>query len=191
MEIAGTLTEFPLPELLQFLDRRQVTGWLSLSVLSNYYEELKPRQYGVWLHQGHIISAQREDHDPDVYSLAVRKEWMRPFVAKKLKKQAPKDISAGIYLESQGVLDFGQLRSLFFDEVVHRVESLCAVRDGKYLFQTKEFLPMQKITGLRIPASILAAHGFERQENVLFARQDTTLTQSENTITFPPIDLAS
>lgn len=174
MEIAGNLTEFPLPELLQFLDHRQVTGWLSLSVLSNHYKELKPRQYEIWLHQGHIVAAQRGGHSQDVYSLAVQKEWIRPFVAKKLRKQAPDNIAAGLYLETQGVISFEQLRILFFSEVVHRVESLCTLHNGEYLFQTKTSLPMQKITGLRIPAAIAAAYGLERQKKVFCVRDKTT-----------------
>ncbi|MEM7062640.1 MAG: DUF4388 domain-containing protein [Cyanobacteria bacterium P01_B01_bin.77] len=180
MEIAGSLTEFPLPELLQFLDRRQVTGWLSLSVLSNYYEELKPRQYEIWLHQGHIVSAQREDHGQDVYSLAVQKEWIRPFVAKKLKKQAPEDVAAGLYLETQRILSFKQLRSLFFSEVVHRVESLCSLNNGEYIFQTRATLPMHKITGLRIPAMTVATFGIERREDFPCISQGVIQTSLNN-----------
>lgn len=40
MEIRGTLSEFPLPELLQVLDRRQVTGCLLLDIYSDHYSEL-------------------------------------------------------------------------------------------------------------------------------------------------------
>lgn len=160
MEIAGNLTEFPLPELLQFLDHRQVTGWLSISVASNFYEELKPRCYEIWLHQGHIVSAQREAYYQDVYSLSVQKEWIRPFVAKRLKKLAPENMPAGIYLEAQSILSFEQLRTLYFSEVIHRIEPLCYMYDGRFIFQTKASLPMHQLTGVRIPATTVASYGF-------------------------------
>ena len=168
MEIASNLTEFPLPELLQFLDHRQVTGWLSLSVSSNHYKELKPRCYDIWLSQGHIVSAQRDNCHQDVYSLSVQKDWIRPFVAKKLKNRAPDNMAAGLYLESQSVLNFEQLKTLFVSEVIYRVESLCHIHHGRFIFQTKSSLPMGQMTGMRIPANTVASYGLEQGKTYYF-----------------------
>lgn len=156
MEIAGQLTEFPLPELLQFLDCRQVTGYLSLSISSDYYEDLKPQQYMLWFNQGHVVSADQTSSFQDIYAAAVRREWIRPFVANKLKRRAPENMAAGIYLETQGVLNFGQLRSLFFSDVVNRTEALCSIKSAIFWFQTTIDLPMHEMTGLRIPAGKIA-----------------------------------
>ncbi len=160
MEITGNISEFLLPELLQFLDRRRTTGCLSLDIFSDYYTELQSQHYDIWLNQGQIVSVQRENYRQDVYDLAVHREWISSFVAKKLRERSPQDLAAGLYLESQGVLHFGQLRILFFAEVVHRVEALCDVRNATFLFQTTADLPMHEMTGLSIPAARVAKQGF-------------------------------
>ncbi|MGQ4650250.1 DUF4388 domain-containing protein [Lyngbya aestuarii] len=160
MEITGSVTEFPLPELLQLLDRRHVTGCLSLEIFSNYYSELQPQFYAIWLNQGDIVSIRHGFYKQDIFSLAVQKEWMSKFVAQKLAQRCPDNMAAGLYLESQNVLDFGQLRTLFFAEVVHRVQSLCEIKSANFKFQTLTELPMQEMTGLSIPASKVAMQGF-------------------------------
>jgi hypothetical protein len=170
MEITGELSEFPLPELLQFLDRRQATGSLSLDVFSNYYAELQPQHYTIWLNQGHIVLVQRGDYRLDVYTLAIQKEWIRPFVANKLKERSPQSVAAGLYLELQGVLNFEQLRSLFFSEVVHRVEGLFDTRNAKFTFQTNPNLPLHEMTGFSISATKVAMQGFRSDRSLLQLR---------------------
>jgi hypothetical protein len=160
MEMTGTLSEFPLPELLQLLDQRRLTGCLSVDIFSDYYAELRPQNYVIWLEQGHVASVQRGDCPQDIYTLAVHQDWISPYVAQRLKARSPQDKSAGSYLESQGVLNFEQLRSLFFKEVVHRVEALCTVSNAMFQFQTTDTLPLQTMTGFRIPATKLAKQGF-------------------------------
>ncbi len=159
MEITGRLSEFPLPELLQFLDRRQATGCLALDIFSDYYTELLPNHYDIWLHQGQIVSLQRKSCKYDVYDLAVRNEWISLYVARKLKGRSPNDIPAGTFLESQGVLNFGQLRSLFFSEVVHRVEALCDVQNAEFMFRAIADLPIYEMTGLSISGTKVAKQG--------------------------------
>ena len=66
MEITGQSSEFPLPELFQFLDRRQVTGCLSLKIFSDYYDELEPQLFDVWLNQGQIVALKRGNHKQDI-----------------------------------------------------------------------------------------------------------------------------
>ena len=171
MEIISKLSEFPLPELLQFLDRRRVIGRLSLHIFSDYFTELKPQHYIIWLNQGHVVSLQRGCYPKDVYDFAVRKEWISLFVAKKLKARSPQDIAAGLYLESQGAITFGQLRSLFFSEVVHRAEALCEARKARFTFQTTDELPMHEMTGLKIPAAKVAEQGMKGQRSNLIRGQ--------------------
>lgn len=162
MEITSKSSEFPLPELFQFLDQRQVTGCLSLKIFSDYYEELKPQIFNIWLNQGHIIALSKEEHRQDVYDLAVSREWMSPFAARKLKERAPKEQAAGPYLEAQGVLSFEQLRSLFFREVVHRATSLCNASNALFSFHTTTDLPLADMTGFRMTANQVAAQGIQR-----------------------------
>ena len=80
----GTFAEFLLPELLQFLGKRHSTGYLSLEIFSDYYPELEPQIYIIWLNQGDIILAQRRYHRQDIYALAVQKKWVSQFAARKL-----------------------------------------------------------------------------------------------------------
>lgn len=109
--------------------------------------------------QGQLVSVQRASCKSDVYDLAVRNEWLSLFVARKLKGQSPNDTHAGTYLESQGVLDFGQLRSLFFSEVVHRVEALCDVQNAEFMFRAIANLPIHEMTGLSISATKITKQG--------------------------------
>lgn len=162
MEISGTFAEFPLPELLQFLGKRHGTGCLSLEIFSDYYPELEPQTYLIWLNQGDIVLAQRRYHRQDIYTLAIKKEWVSQFAARKLKNRAPQDTPAGLYLETQGVLNFSQLRELFFSEIVHRVEALCESQTANFKFQSTADLPMSEMTGLSTPAIKLAKQGMKR-----------------------------
>jgi len=168
MEIAGSTEEYPLPELLQMLDQRRTTGCLTLNAFSDHYAELKPQTYVVWLNQGNIVSANRGSYEQDIFSLAAHKQWISRFAAQKLAQRLPANTSAGLYLEAQGVLNFGQLRTLFFSEVINRVEALCHIKLVHFKFQSTTELPMQEMTGLSISASKVAMHGF---------RGDCSLTQ--------------
>lgn len=88
-----------------------------------------------------------------MYALAIHEGWISPFAAKKLKERAPQDIAAGLYLESQGVMNFDQLRSLFFSEVVDPVVALCHIQTAYFNFQATTNLPMTQMTSFRIPAA--------------------------------------
>ncbi|NEQ96175.1 MAG: DUF4388 domain-containing protein [Cyanothece sp. SIO2G6] len=172
MNISGTSTEFPLPELLQMLDQRQVTGCLSLSISSPYYAELLPQCYDIWLSQGHVVALQHQPHDPDIYTLAIAKKWISGYVSRKLRKLSPKTIAAGLYLESQGVLNFDQLRSLFFSEVIHRLQSLCQMPTTKFEFGSTTNLPISYMTGLAIAAATVVTNRLGPIKVFPFTKQD-------------------
>ena len=168
MEISGTFAEFPLPELLQFLGKRGDTGFLSLEIFSDYYPQLAPQTYIIRLNQGDIVLAQRRYHRQDIYALATKKQWISQFAARKLKSRSPRDIAAGLYLETQGALNFSQLRSLFFDEVVHRVEGLCSALNATFKFESTMDLPIDEMTGLSMPANKIAKQGLRNISRNLF-----------------------
>jgi hypothetical protein len=159
MEITGTLSEFPLQNLLQLLDQRNATGCLVLSSSSNNCAESYPctESYSynhlIWFEHGHIISTQKGNHKKDIYTLAVREEMLSPFLVKRLREEAPEEIAAGLYLEEQGILDFDQLRSIFFSEVVCLIQSLCLQENAVFYFLSTTDLPRNAMTGFRIPAS--------------------------------------
>jgi hypothetical protein len=153
MKISGNVSEFSLPELLRFLDRQSVTGLLSLEVFSAYYNELKAQTYAIWLKQGNIVAASYGLYKKDIFALAVHKEWLSPFVAQKLAQRLPETVSAGSYLESQGALHFGQLHTLFSEEVIDRVQALFEVKALNFEFETIAELPLREMTGLSIPAA--------------------------------------
>ena len=79
-------------------------------------------------------------------------------MARKLKKRAPQNISAGLYLESQGAINFGPL---FFSEVIHRVEALYNSRKATFVFQTVVNLPINQMTDLKIPATRIATQNIQ------------------------------
>lgn len=181
MEITGNINECPLPELLQFLDHRQATGSLSLEIFSEHYPELKPQSYKICLHEGHIVSLQRECRRQDIYDLAVQQGWISLFASRKLRERAPNDIAAGLYLESQGVLDFGQLRSIFFSEVVHPIESLCSICNAIFFhFESISDLTINKTIGFGIPATKVAK--FSLENTFKFVSKATPLQEIEVSI---------
>jgi hypothetical protein len=167
MEIKGTLLEFPLPEFLQFLDRRGATGCLSLDIFSDHYAELLPNHYDIRFNQGQLVALQRKRCKYDIYDFVVRNEWISLFAARKVKERSPNDTLARTYLESQGVLNFGQLRSLFFSEVVHRLEALCDVQNAAFVFQSITDLPVSEMTGLSISKNKLANQGMKSKSHSL------------------------
>lgn len=172
MEIAGSTEEYPLPELLQMLDQRRATGCLILNTFSDHYAGLKPQTYVVWLNQGNIVSAHHGSYEQDIFSLAAHKQWISRFAAKKLAQRLPANTSAGLYLEAQGVLNFGQLRTLFFSEVINRVEALCHIKLAHFKFQSTTELPMQEMTGLSISATKVAMQGLRGDCSLIQLRKD-------------------
>jgi hypothetical protein len=56
MSINASLTDFSLPEFLQFIEKGHKTGLLKLRPLPELQETL-PRVYYIWVNQGHIVAA--------------------------------------------------------------------------------------------------------------------------------------
>jgi hypothetical protein len=72
MPVSGYLSNFSLPEVLQFLQEGQKTGLLTVRSLPNTTQEFS--RYFIWFNQGRIIAAaDRTDYRGLVNMIALRK----------------------------------------------------------------------------------------------------------------------
>lgn len=153
MSITGSLTDFPLPEILQFIEKGKKTGLLT--IVANPVS--KPRSLSVqyiWVHQGRLVAAANRLDDRGLVQLINQHQGVSDRVVTKLAQLCPPDKPLGLYLVNQKVLQTSQLKQLFFAQVLQAVYALFQLKDGQFQFDQNASLPMREMTGLRVAAGI-------------------------------------
>lgn len=56
MSVTGSLADFSLPEIFQFIEKGRKTGLLTLSTVRGAQATL-PRLHYIWVYQGQVIAA--------------------------------------------------------------------------------------------------------------------------------------
>lgn len=152
MAIKGSLSEFSLPEIFQFLDQGQKTGILTIRDQQNS-QEAKPIFRHIWLLNGRVVAAGDRLDNRGLYRLIEQRGWItdaiRPEIEQLIKENAP----LGLNLKSMGILQPDQLKLLFSIQVLRQVCSLFQVEAGQFRFDAKVDLPKSEMTGLSLPAT--------------------------------------
>ncbi|MBD2175307.1 DUF4388 domain-containing protein [Pseudanabaena sp. FACHB-1998] len=152
MAIKGSLSEFSLPEIFQFLDQGQKTGILTIRDQQNL-QEAKPIFRHIWLLNGRVVAAGDRLDSRGLLRLIEQRGWiteaMRPEVEQLITENAP----LGLNLKSMGILQPDQLKILFSVQVLRQVCSLFQVEAGQFRFDAKIDLPKSEMTGLSLPAT--------------------------------------
>ncbi len=152
MAITGSLSEFSLPEIFQFLDQGQKTGILTIRDLQNL-QTGKPFLRHIWLHNGRVVAAGDRLDNRGLARLIEQRGWItdahRPEVERLIQENAP----LGLNLKSLGILQPDQLKLLFSIQVLRQVCSLFQVETGQFRFDAKSDLPKSEMTGLSLPAT--------------------------------------
>jgi len=152
MAITGSLSEFSLPEIFQFLDQGQKTGILTIRDSQNL-QTGKPFLRHIWLQNGRVVAAGDRLDNQGLVKLIEQRGWITDAVRPELKRLLQENVPLGINLKSLGILQPDQLKLLFSVQVLRQVCSLFQVETGQFRFDGKIDLPKAEMTGLSLPAT--------------------------------------
>src|SRR4028118_1480595 len=153
MSITGSLSDFSLPEILQFIEQGRKTGLLTVRTLSESQESKSSVHY-IWVKQGRIVGAANRVDQQGLVMLIEQRQWVSNRVITKLAQLCPTDKPLGKYLFNQGVLRAEQLKELFLLQVLQYVCALFRLEDGIFEFDQNVPLPRRELTGLSLAAGI-------------------------------------
>ena len=150
MSITGSLTDFSLPEISQFLERGQKSGLLTFCGFPESPSMPLSFVY-IWVDQGNIVAAANQLNDRGLVSLIDQYQWASNRVVTKLAQFCPPDKPLGLYLRSQGALQTEQLKHLFQVQVVQQICTLFQLKDTQFKFVLNTPMPNREMTGLSVP----------------------------------------
>ena len=152
MSLTGSLTDFSLPEIFQFIEKGHKTGLLTLRPLPKDEENQKSVHY-IWVYQGRIVAAANRLDHKGLVSLIAQRQWVSDRVVAKLAQLCPTDKPLGLCLKNQGVLQAAQIKRLFQIQVLQQVCALFQLTEAEFKFDPKVRIPTREMTGLSVPAT--------------------------------------
>ena len=159
MSITGSLADFSLPEIFQFLQKGRRTGLLTLRELPEAQATPRPVHY-IWVYKGHIVVAANRLDQQGLISLIEQLQVVSDRVFDKLIHWCcPIQEPLGLYLKQQGVLQAEQLKRLFNIQVLQPVAALFKLKDGEFKFEQNVPIPTREMTGLMVAAGALNQYG--------------------------------
>ena len=153
MSITGSLSDFSLPEIFQFIEQGHKTGLL---IVRSWAESEidKSRTHYIWVEQGNIVAAANRLDQQGLVRLIKQHQWVSDRVISKLAQLCPTEQSLGKHLFNQGVLQAEQLKELFIAQLRQQVYSLFHLKEGDFQFEQNVPIPRLELTGLSISAGI-------------------------------------
>ncbi|MGK7945248.1 MAG: DUF4388 domain-containing protein [Microcystaceae cyanobacterium] len=155
MTIIGTLSDFSLPELFQFLEQGNKTGQLTLT----HSKDEETAQHHIWFRQGRIVAAADSSDHKGLLNLMRQRGWVKDRVVELLTDDHLKDTPLGIYMKSQGLLEADKLKLVFYVQVMQQVCQLFTLSDAQFAFNPSIPLPMMEMTGLSSPGTEVTLAG--------------------------------
>lgn len=152
MSITGSLTDFSLLEIFQFIEKGNKSGLLTVSALK--HQATQPATHYIWVDEGNIVAAASQLNNQGLMLLIDQYPWVSNRVVTKLAQFCPSDKPLGLYLKNQGALQTQQLEHLFQIQVVQQVCAVFQLKDAQFKFDQSIALPMQEMTGLILPVVI-------------------------------------
>lgn len=138
MSTQGSLTDFSLLEILQFIENGKTTGLLTLSTLSGF----KTKHY-IWLYRGRLVAVANRLDSLGLVELINQQQWVSERVVTKLAQLCPIDQPLGLYLLNQGVLQASQLKQLFSLQLLQPIEGLFQLNEAQFILDLNVLLPRQ------------------------------------------------
>ena len=152
MAITGSLSEFSLPEIFQFLDQGQKTGILTIRDPQNV-QTGKPFLRHIWLQNGRVVAAGDRLDNRGLVRLIEQRSWLNEIQRLELERLLREDALLGLNLKSLGILQPDQLKLLFSIQVLRQVCALFQLETGLFRFEANANLPKAEMTGLSLPAT--------------------------------------
>jgi len=152
MAITGSLSEFSLPEIFQFLDQGQKTGVLTIRDLKALHTGKSLLRH-IWLHNGRVVAAGDRLDNRGLARLIEERGWITDANRAEVERLIQANVPLGLNLKSLGILYPDQLKLLLSVQVLRQVCSLFQVETGQFRFDAKVDLPKAEMTGLSQPAT--------------------------------------
>lgn len=152
MAITGSLSEFSLPEIFQFLDQGQKTGILTIRDPQDLRTG-KPFLRYIWLHGGRVVAAGDRLDNRGLVQLIEQRGWISDRLRPDVERLISENVPLGLNLKALGILQPDQLKLLFSIQVLRQVCALFQIETGQFRFEAKTELPKSEMTGLSLPAT--------------------------------------
>jgi hypothetical protein len=152
MAITGSLSEFSLPEIFQFLDQGQKTGILTIRDPQNV-QTGKPFLRHIWLQNGRVVAAGDRLDSRGLVRLIEQRGWLNESHRSEIERLIAENALLGLNLKSLGILQPDQLKLLFSVQVLRQVCALFQIEAGLFRFDADANLPKAEMTGLSLPAT--------------------------------------
>jgi hypothetical protein len=178
MSTQGSLTDFSLLEILQFIENGKRTGLLTLSTLS-VSKTTPVSVYYIWVYRGRLVTVANQLDSLGLVELINKQQWVSERVVTKLAQLCPIDQPLGLYLLNQGVLKISQLKQLFFLQSLQQIEALFHFNEAHFRFDPNVLLPRQEMTGLSVSARPLRLVTTPKNAFVSFYKDSNIVLLSE------------
>lgn len=158
MYMTGSLAECPWNELLQFIERMQLTGSLHVQAQSKKSSQgmigspmRRGRQsYQLWFDKGFLVGATKPSRSNSLFWLMQHQGWLGYGTAQQMAKCCPPQMSVGTYFRQQGALSSQQLQQLFQVQIMAALMFLSEDDQVAFQLDTEQPLPCDRLTGLRL-----------------------------------------
>ncbi len=154
MTTTGFLTDFSLREIFQFIEKGNKTGLLTLESVSET-EATPSSVHYIWVLKGSLVTAAHQLNQEGLISLIDQYQWVSNRVVTKLAQFCPPDKPLGLYLQSQGALQFAQLEHLFQIQILQQLCALVQLKNAQFRFDQDVTIPGREMTGLSVSVSFL------------------------------------
>lgn len=163
--IIGSLTDFSLPEILQWIEKGKKTGLLTFRALPGGKVPLLPVHY-IWVYQGDIVAAANRLDNQGLVSLITQCQLVSDrVIAKLLLWCCPITKPLGLSLKHHRVLQTEQLEQLFQIQLLQQVCPLFQHKDAQVLFNPNVPIPTREMTGLSVSATEATLMGLRLVHN--------------------------
>ncbi|MEO1296056.1 MAG: DUF4388 domain-containing protein [Cyanobacteria bacterium J06636_16] len=150
MYIQGSLADFSLPEVFQFLEQGKKTGRLFIQPTEIRTDN---ELFFVWLHKGRIVAAANRLDGLGLISILQERYRLKPQMIPRLIQQCPSYMPLGQYLQRNQVLQPKHVKALFALQVIRQTCKLFKLTEARFRFTDEAPLPQFEMTGLSVPAT--------------------------------------
>jgi Domain of unknown function (DUF4388) len=165
MTLTGCLSEYSLAEILNFIERGQSTGLLSIVPDSDDLTiPIKP--HCLWFDRGWIVAVTSGVNGQELLNAILLRKLLPSAQIDLLRTQVNRlSQPLGTYLKSRGLLNLEQLKLLFNSQVVAPVCKLFELSNGKFKLEFQQTPHYAEMTEMSISAQEMGLLGLRVLKN--------------------------
>ena len=151
MQLSGSLVEYSLAEIFNFIYEGSLTGLLTLFPYNNGLTAILDPHY-LWFERGRIVSVTNGISGSELLTRIIQRKLISSEQVESIGSilyQLPQPL--GIYLKTRGLLDGGQLKLLFNAQSVTPICRLFESRNRQFQFEINRLPINAEVTGISLP----------------------------------------